>query len=335
MGSLPIKISASRGAAILGLSAWTTQTNIWQQIMEEVYPGFNAENNYTLPEFQESAPLRWGNAFEEAVIKTAEKIQDKKINLREKLYIKGGFISCHIDGRYSDKKLHEGKTTNAYTYREKWGKPGTDKIPREYMLQVQHQMICTGAKECIVSVLVFPNRTDDWEKAGIEIIKNPEFEDSPYFILDKNTNEIFNPPEWALALHQMGYFHQYIVKAHKTAQKTMLKKYKEWWQKHIIEKKQPEQQNYDDIRRLINQPVGTIVAPEKIERLCKELKDLGKEKGTTGRIAKRQEQLKLQILSWIKKNDDFIIDEDSTDKWVLKSEVGGTKLISFDGTTVR
>jgi predicted phage-related endonuclease len=67
------------------------------------------------------------------------------------------FITCHIDGMYEDivPVLHEGKTTSSYTFREKWGEPGTNMVPREYFIQVQHQMMLTNTKKAIVSVLVF------------------------------------------------------------------------------------------------------------------------------------------------------------------------------------
>ena len=72
MGSKPVGISASRGAAVLGISDWQTQFEVWQLIMEERQPGFNASRGYVLPEFKESASLRWGNAFEDANIALSE-----------------------------------------------------------------------------------------------------------------------------------------------------------------------------------------------------------------------------------------------------------------------
>ena len=78
-----------------------------------------------------------------------------------------------------------------------------------------------------------------------------------------------------------------------------------------------------------------MIVPENIERLCKELRDLGKEVGKTGNISKRQSQLKIKILEWAQEQEDVVIDKDSTDKWILRSESGAKKLMSFDGKALR
>jgi len=53
MSNQPRVISSSRGAAILGLSPWSTPFEIFQLIMEERVPGWNAAHGYTLPEFDD------------------------------------------------------------------------------------------------------------------------------------------------------------------------------------------------------------------------------------------------------------------------------------------
>ena len=55
MGSLPIGISGSRAAAIIGLSQYDTPLSIWQTIMESRNPGFNAERGYEFIPFQGNA----------------------------------------------------------------------------------------------------------------------------------------------------------------------------------------------------------------------------------------------------------------------------------------
>jgi predicted phage-related endonuclease len=75
MGSQPKGISASRGAAILGLSEFATPFEIWQIICEEREPGFNEKKGFALPVREETAAMRFGNAFESAVIELAEREQ--------------------------------------------------------------------------------------------------------------------------------------------------------------------------------------------------------------------------------------------------------------------
>ena len=91
----PVNISASRGASILGLSKWKTPVQSWLEIMEARQPGFCEKHKYKYPEFEETAVLRWGKAFESAIIELAERKQDDVIGFREKLFTYNirGFVS--------------------------------------------------------------------------------------------------------------------------------------------------------------------------------------------------------------------------------------------------
>jgi predicted phage-related endonuclease len=159
MGSTPRGISASRGAAVLGLSEFQTPLSVWQSIMEEREPGWNEKHGYTPPEPPDSAAIRFGTAFESAVVELAERAAGKRIKHREEFLsiafngavIKDGPLTCHIDGVYMNgdmpSTLHEGKTTNAFTFREKWGQPGTDKIPQVYQVQVRTRCCVPGRRK--------------------------------------------------------------------------------------------------------------------------------------------------------------------------------------------
>ena len=168
----PINISASRSAGILGISQWSTPVTEWLNIMEAMEPGFCEKNGYKweppVKDEDKSAVFRWGHAFEDSVIKLSEDAQGRKINDRESLCEYQGlqkgenYITCHVDGIYEyisgefSPKIHEGKTTFARAFYKKWGEPGTAHIPAEYQSQCQHILMCTGADEIVVSVLVFP-----------------------------------------------------------------------------------------------------------------------------------------------------------------------------------
>lgn len=318
MGSKPSGISASRGASILGLSKWSTPLETWIKIMMDMDPEFCEKNGYKEPEPVDNAPMRWGLAFEEAVIAQAEEIKGHVITHREHEFINKNFdfLTCHVDGLYLmdelDQIVHEGKTTNIYTFRDEWGEPGTDRIPQEYQIQVQHQMLCSGIKKAIVSVLVFPCRVEDWEEAG----KAPEIVDS----LD-----------WASMLAEMGFFHQYEIEADEDLQALMLDIYETWWKEHVIAVKPPEPQNYEDIRRLVIAPKGTIVADKTIERLSAEYKDINTEMKS---VKKRKDDLKTKILEEMRQKSDVPIDDESQEKWILKNRKGDN-LHSYNGKTFR
>jgi predicted phage-related endonuclease len=372
--STPINISASRGASILGLSKWKTPVQSWLEIMEALQPGFCEKHKYNLPEFEKNAALIWGTAFESAIIELAEKKQDDVIGYREKYFKKVIFcssprkkisgydaITCHIDGQYAKNIniLHEGKTTSYFYWHDNFGEPGTDKVPIEYQIQCQHQMICTDAKKVILSVLVFPKRVEEWEEMGWEVI-SPDNE----FPVWKLYNEKFlktgmSPINWAISLNEMGYFHQYEIKSHPELQKSMIQHYTEFWNENVLSEKEPIPQTYDDIKALCTEPVGTILTdndytcndchhkwrtietykncPEcqsediesrdTIANLMAEYKNIKSEIGGTGPLAKRANQIKVAVLDYMH-NAGAIIDDESQDKWILRDQ-SGAKLASY------
>jgi len=354
MGSKPRGISASRGAAVLGLSEYMTPLEVWQRIMEEREPGWNEKNGYALPPESESAAMRWGTAFEGAIIELAERESGKRILNREYFVSVNGYgdepfferrtgnelanyITCHIDGSYSDTSekgrrietcvLHEGKTTSAIAYREKWGEAGTDHIPESYQVQVQHQMLCTGASEAIVSVLVFPETPDKWEAMGWKICEsNGGVERTKYYLSPTATGGRLKrcpyPFEWANVLAEMGYFHQYPVRANPKAQKTMVERYREFWHCHVLTGKPPEPRNYDDVKRLFTEPVGTIVCDAAMTAWWREYDAIRKEIGKSGKAAKRQEKLRLRILERARKMNP-VMDDESQEKVIFRDSEGG------------
>jgi predicted phage-related endonuclease len=58
---------------------------------------------------------------------------------------------CHPDGVTDDGRLFEAKNTRSA---DGWGEPGTDEIPAEYVVQVQHNMAVTGLEVADVAVLI-------------------------------------------------------------------------------------------------------------------------------------------------------------------------------------
>jgi hypothetical protein len=309
--------------------------------MEARNPGFCAAAGYELPVIEYSPAMRWGYAFESEIIELAEKKSGREIKDREKFFEMDN-ITCHLDGVYAcdgcgntefeipapafaccpDEQrpiIHEGKTTSLQYFREHFGEPGTDKIPIEYMCQVQHQMICTGAEKAIVSVLVFPRRAEEWESMGWEI---KEYHEGYKLERADNKGWQYEPYNWANALDQMGFFHQYPVNAHPELQSLMLEKYSAFWNNHVLTGTPPEPVSYDDIKALYREPVGTIIADERITRLMSEYKQIGAEISPTGSLGKRREQIKVEILKYMADKNGVAMDEDSADKWILRDEQG-------------
>ena len=285
-----------------------------------------------IPVFEETAAIRWGNAFESAVIELAETARRDTITDRERFCwdTVNDFITCHIDGRYNEPILHEGKTTSLFYYKDNFGEPGTDQVPIEYQIQGQHQMICTGAEKVILSVLVFPRRVDSWEEEGWEI----EFYKLGGHWILKNNDINFQPHYWASSLSSMGYFHQYEINANKELQKIMIEYYTEFWNKNVLERTPPRPQSYDDIKSMVVEPVGTIIADEYITKLSHEYKDIQKEIGASGDLAKRKEWIKVKVLDYIVKTTPEAIDDDSEKKFKLV-DAQDNKLFQYDGKAFR
>lgn len=306
----PINISASRSGGILGVSDYQSPLSVWQDIMESVEPGFNAARGYAYEPFDGNASTRWGSAFEDAIIGLAENAQGKKIFGREQFYEyhkrfpdNRNYVTCHIDGFYEFDTniesmrciLHEGKTTSLQAFWKMWGEPGTDRIPAYIATQVQHQLLCAGADECIVSVLVFPKSPDDWEKMGWKVSESD-------ILRDPNPNGGINhaitilPCErWAQTLSDMGFFHQYHIKSNPAAHKVMLEVYDEFWHKNVLEKIAPEPKNYADVKRLFPEPKGVIIATDQLKRWSAEYDDITGETGKGAALNIRKDELKLLI----------------------------------------
>jgi putative phage-type endonuclease len=314
MGNTPKNISASRAAAIVGMSPWATALDVWLNIQEDRAPGFCERNGYLKPEFLETEQLKWGLAFEDEIVKLARNKRLMDIHFtgeNEKLLEMKGreYITCHPDGFYEDgRTLHEGKTTNAMTYRQKWGEPGTDQVPAQYKLQCQHQMMISGASQCIISVLVFPKMVDEFCDLDRVVVEN-----------------------WAWTLEDMGYFHQYVLDADFELHEKLLGIYEKFWNHNVLGVNPPQPTCYDDIKKMCIEPVGTIVVDEQQWRWLTEHKELGEEMSAA---KARRDQLKTLILDWADKSGAHPVDKISVNKWVFMSQ-DGKKLGTWNGKQFR
>jgi len=339
MGSKPVRISASRGAAVLGESDYQTVFEVWQRIREEREPGWNAAHGMIAPPEPDSAALRWGTAFEDAIVGLSEAAREVKIVDREKLFSYNdhvgisaggdiGYITCHVDGVYFDrfvpspKTLHEGKTTSAWAFRSMWGEPGTDHVPRTYQIQCQHQMLCTGAELDIVSALVFPDSPDNWEKTGIEVHQD---DSRRWWVCNfKSSNSWYERVEtWGRVLAELGNFHQYPIAANRDLQKLLVDGYADFWNRYILGDEEPDITRYEDIRRAFPEPVGTILLTDQEERWLTEYRDLHAEISASGKWGKRCDELKVTLLSALRgRVGDAILDDESKEKLVLRNSRG-------------
>ena len=309
-------ISASRGAAVLGMSQYKTTFSVWLEIMEQLKPGFCESRGFQKPLRVDSPVFRWGHAFEDPIIRLAERVSGEAIHEQEKFYsIDDLNVTCHIDGRYGNTfRLHEGKTSNSQAFRNSYGKPGSDRVPTYIQVQVQHQMGVTSAEEVVVSVLVFPETQDKLDQLVVL--------------------EEIDPKNWADILFEMGMFHQYFVPRDNEVIEIMFENYAHFWAEHVEKEIPPEPSCYKDVKMLFQEPVGTIIADERIEQLSDEYKNIIQE---VKRMDKRKDEIKTFVLEYARENsegENFCIDKDTTEKLIIRS-TAGRKLHSYNGKVFR
>jgi hypothetical protein len=295
--------------------------------MEEEHPGWNAAHGFTLPERKENAAMRWGTAFENALATLAARHTGGRVTKREKQYTDslspcGAQLSCHIDGMIRG-KLYEAKTTSSFSYRNSWGALC---IPDYYQAQVQHNLMLTGLSEAVVVCLEFPKAPEEWEQEGWYVINY-----GPKWWLQNALREISDvePLAWARTLYEMGYFHRYEIAADKQRQQAMKDSYAEFWE-HIKAETPPEPENYEDLKRIFPEPKGTLVVPQEMKTKIAMYRSIGEEIGTGGALAKHRERLKVEILSWARKQS-TVLDDESTEALILRDECGN-KCGSFSRT---
>jgi len=311
MGSVPHGISASRGAALMGLSKYKTATEAWLEIMEEKKPGWCEKHGYKTPERVDPwaepldpklAPLRWGLAFEDAICELAGVTCERE---KEYLIPEHPFVTCHIDGRSVDELtktdsrglLNENKTVFAMAFEAGWGEEGTDQIPAEYQVQIQHQMMCTGDEVARLNALIFPKSPAQFEKEGWKIEKNLD-----NFTLFKYS-EIKSFRTFTESLSLLNYFKQFTIPANAEAQKQILELYLKIWKVNILGETPPPAQGYDDIKWYFNLPEGELEASSEIKELWAEYIDIDNE---IGDMQDRQKVIKDIFSEWVIKNRDKV-----------------------------
>lgn len=338
MGSIPKAgtYSASRISTLAGLNKYQTPLEGYQVLMEEREPGWNEKHGYRLPVFEGNAATRWGTAFESAIIKLAEEREDWGIINKEK-FSKMAYgdvdLTCHIDGRFlnNPRILHEGKTTNAIAYamREneklRWGEPGTEHVPEEYQIQCAVQRICTGAELVKLSVLVFPKPVDTWEGEGYFL---NEEQNNEYAIRKDGEDFYQDPYVWALSLSEMGYFHTYNLQSNPALETAIIEKVQDFHERYVIPGIPPDPQNWDDIRRLLPRPIGTIIANPELAELCTDYSEVTRQLGNAGPLQKRKKDLRQSIMATALKlkRDNW---NEPDDKLIIISPDGGGVLATF------
>jgi putative phage-type endonuclease len=134
-------IGGSDTAAVLGLSKWRTPLQVYYEKIGEADP------------IVETEPMRWGKVLEPVLIQEYANKTGRVVNKPSgviRLADHPHFIA-NLDGFTEDGRVLEIKTARSA---DNWGDEGTDEVPTDYFLQVQHYMAVTGMQVTDIAVLI-------------------------------------------------------------------------------------------------------------------------------------------------------------------------------------
>lgn len=140
-------VGGSDAAAACGIDPYRTMHELWLEKTGQS-DGFEG-NEYT----------RWGTLLEPIVAQRYKNVTGNKVRVAKKMYRhkEYPFIIAHIDRLIvNSNKILECKTASAWTA-SKWGENGSDEIPENYMMQVQHYMLATYRTHADLAVLIGGN----------------------------------------------------------------------------------------------------------------------------------------------------------------------------------
>lgn len=140
-------IGASDAAAVLGLSNWKSNQELWEEKVGLRQPKDLSENER----------VKYGQAAEKHLVALFKLQYADRYKVRVNknvVYFRNGFQFASLDGELTeletgDKGVHEDKTVLADSSLvwEEW----KDKIPNTYYVQVIHQLLVTGWKFVIIN----------------------------------------------------------------------------------------------------------------------------------------------------------------------------------------
>jgi len=140
-------IGGSDIAAVMGLSRYKTQLQIWAEKVGEVEPEDLSDKEY----------VQLGSELEEFIAKKFAKATGMKVRKAPQRYISKEypFMACQVDRLIENTDmLLECKNASAWKEKEWAG----EEIPLEYILQVSWQLMVTGRQKGYIAVLIGGNK---------------------------------------------------------------------------------------------------------------------------------------------------------------------------------
>ena len=144
-------LGASDAAAAVGLSRWKSPVEVWAEKTEFVEP----------EDISGKLSIRMGNKLEDVVAEIFQEETGKKVHrVNETIYHpQYPFLAANLDRRVvGEDACLEIKTAGAWAAKDWEG----EELPREVIIQVMHQLACTGKKVGYACVLIGGNQDFKW-----------------------------------------------------------------------------------------------------------------------------------------------------------------------------
>lgn len=137
-------IGGSDAAAAIGINPYKTPVDLYFEKIGQAEPFEGNERTY------------WGNMLEQPVANCLSEKTGFKLRKHSQTLIAANhpFMGCHIDFKVTGQPIVVEIKTGGFFTRKDWGASGGDEIPDQYLIQVHHQMICSGYDRAIVGVLL-------------------------------------------------------------------------------------------------------------------------------------------------------------------------------------
>lgn len=134
-------VTASKAAAILGISPWESPYSLWHLM---------AGNTDPTPS---NRAQRRGQYLEPAILAWWRDQHPEHAAYREQVWTAfEDWAGCTTDAECDLDGLHTVVEAKSAVSFDDWGTPGTDQIPDYYLAQVLFQLAVTGAGQCRVAV---------------------------------------------------------------------------------------------------------------------------------------------------------------------------------------
>ena len=140
-------VTASKAAAILGLSPWQSPYSLWCEMKGWTEPD-ESNNQQRRGHYLEPAILAWWRD---------QHGQEVDTWVEQIWYPHEDWAGCTIDAGCSlnlpDRECQVLIEAKSASRMDDWGQPGTDEIPAYYLAQVYFQLAITGDERCYVPVI--------------------------------------------------------------------------------------------------------------------------------------------------------------------------------------